>query len=179
MLDSKTFSVDSCRVPNAHIFWRSAAFRVYFNLGVGLRSITRCYSESVDILCLVCTSASHWTQHLSLILRAYFFEVLLEINIPRFLETLAYFGAANRSAAKTFVVLRRRKRIAAIPANSKMADMANILRYHPRSGLKTAKKAPFFGAFSFANFLAFLDWTSARFSAISSNPLRTQETRHE
>ena len=141
MLDSKTFSVDSCRVPNAHIFWRSAAFRVYFNLGVGLRSITRCYSESVDILCLVCTSASHWTQHLSLILRAYFFEVLLEINIPRFLETLAYFGATNRSAAKTFVVLRRRKRIAAIPANSKIADMANILRYHPRSGLKTAKKA--------------------------------------
>jgi len=87
MLDSKTFSVDSYRLPNVHIFWRSAIFRVYFNLGVGLRSLARCYSESVDILCFACTFADRSTQHTTLILEANFFEGLSEINNPRSLQT--------------------------------------------------------------------------------------------
>jgi hypothetical protein len=110
---------------------------------------------------------------LGLILRANFFEVLSETGIPRFLETPAYFRATNRSAAKTLVLLRRRKPIADIPAHSKIAGMANILHYRPCSGLKTVKK-PVKWLFS-----CIFAWTSAPFSAMSSNLLRTQETRHE
>ena len=53
---------------------------MYCALEADLRSFARCYSESVDILCLVCTSSSRLRQHLGLISGAYFFEVLLEMR---------------------------------------------------------------------------------------------------
>ena len=173
MPDSQTLSVDSRNAPNAYIFWRTAVFHVYFNSWMSLRSVAQWYSESVDILCFACTSAGRSTQHLGLILGAIFFGVLPEIGIPRSLETPAYFGAVNRSRAQTFVVLRRRKRIAAILANFKIAGMATFSAIPLCSGQKTAKmalKGPFSGVFA---------WTSAPSSAMSSNPLKTQETRHE
>jgi hypothetical protein len=173
MPDSQTLSVDSRNAPKAYIFWRTAIFRVYFNPWMTLRSVAQWYSESVDILCFACTSACRSTQHLGLILGAIFFEVLPQPANPRFLETSAIWKQAKAARAKTLVLLRRRTTIAVIPANSKIAGMATFSAITLCLGQKTAKmalKGPFSRVFA---------WTSAPSSAMSSNPLRTQETRHE